>query len=416
MPLALRRAIAGVVALVIAGVLASALRVATAAVPADRLTVSIPTSRLVGGPPVPLPWPTTGQGMLIAPGIGILGSVGGSRPVPIASVAKIMTALVVLADHPLAPGAAGPSLTVTAADAADYLRRVPTGESLLAVRAGEQLTERQALQGLLLPSANNMADLLARWDGGRAGFLARMNAMARRAGMTATRYTDPSGLDPATVSTASDQVRIAELALREPTLMEIVGQPEAVLPVAGRVRNYNALIRDDTGVFGIKTGSTDAAGGCVVFVAHRTIGGTPVTLIGALLGVQVGAPPLAALGDALRASAAVLAKAGTAVTGAPVIPAGQPVGTISTAWGARTSLVVARPSQQRTVRGTRLPLTPRLSCPAAPFARGAPCGRIVVGAGEGLSGRTSYDLAVVAASALPGPSWRWRLQHALPWW
>jgi len=70
----------------------------------------------------------------------------------------------------------------------------------------EQLTELQALQALLLPSANNIAAVLARWDGGSAGrFVARMNATARSLGMTHTRYTDPSGYDDATVSTAADQ-------------------------------------------------------------------------------------------------------------------------------------------------------------------------------------------------------------------
>ncbi len=85
------------------------------------------------------------------------------------------------------------------------------------IEAGEQLTERQALQALLLPSANNIAAVLAQWDAGSASrFVARMNATARSLGMTHTRYTDPSGYDDATVSTAADQVRIVDRAMRLP--------------------------------------------------------------------------------------------------------------------------------------------------------------------------------------------------------
>ena len=108
------------------------------------------------------------------------------------------------------------------------------------IAAGEQLTELQALQALLLPSANNIAAVLARWDAGSADrFVARMNATARSLGMTHTRYTDPSGYDAATVSTAADQVRVVDRAMRLPVFASIVATPSATLPVAGTVHNTN---------------------------------------------------------------------------------------------------------------------------------------------------------------------------------
>ena len=202
----------------------------------------------------------------------------------IASVAKVMTAYLVLRDHPLRPGQDGPTITLTDADVADTDRRAGQGESLVPIAAGEQLTERQALQALLLPSANNIAAVLALWGAGSASrFVARMNATARWLGMTHTRYTDPSGYDDATVSTAADQVCIVDRAMRLPVFASIVATPSATLPVAGTVHNTNTLLGHN-GFVGVKTGSDDAAGGCFAFRAIRWIDGKRTTITGVLLG------------------------------------------------------------------------------------------------------------------------------------
>jgi len=202
----------------------------------------------------------------------------------IASVAKVMTAYVVLRDHPLRPGEDGPTITLTDADVADTDRRRGQKESVVSVAAGEQLTERQALQALLLPSANNIAAVLARWDSGSVNrFVARMNATARSLGMTHTRYTDPSGYDDATVSTAADQVRIVDRAMRLPVFASIVATPSATLPFAGTVHNTNTLL-GHSGFAGVKTGSDDAAGGCFAFRAIRWIDGRRTTITGVVLG------------------------------------------------------------------------------------------------------------------------------------
>ena len=202
----------------------------------------------------------------------------------IASVAKVMTAYLVLRDHPLRLGEDGPTITLTDADVADTDRRRGQQESVVPIAAGEQLTERQALQALLLPSANNIAAVLARWDAGSADrFVARMNAAARSLGMTHTRYTDPSGYDDATVSTAADQVRIVDRAMRLPVFASIVATPSATLPVAGTVHNTDTLLGHD-GFVGVKTGSDDAAGGCFAFRAIRWIDGKRTTITGVVLG------------------------------------------------------------------------------------------------------------------------------------
>src|SRR5205823_6817572 len=101
--------------------------------------------------------------------------------------------------------------------------------------------------------------------------------------MTHTRYTDPSGFDDATVSTAADQVRIVDRAMRLPVLASIVATPSATLPVAGTVYNTDTLL-GHSGFVGVKTGSTDAAGGCFAFRAIRWTDGSRPTTTGVLFG------------------------------------------------------------------------------------------------------------------------------------
>jgi D-alanyl-D-alanine carboxypeptidase (penicillin-binding protein 5/6) len=228
-------------------------------------------------------WPAHGQAA-VQTGQSQIQAGPNQHPAPIASVAKVMTAYVVLRDHPLRPGEDGPTITLTDADVADTERRRRQQESVVPIAAGEQLTELQALQALLLPSANNIAAVLARWDAGSVDrFVARMNATARSLDMTHTRYTDPSGYDDATVSTAADQVRLVDRAMRLPVFASIVATPSATLPVAGTVHNTNTLL-GHKGFVGVKTGSTDAAGGCFAFRAIRWIDGKRTTITGVVLG------------------------------------------------------------------------------------------------------------------------------------
>jgi len=254
-------------------------------------------------------WPAYGQAA-VQVGQSQVRAGPNQHAAAIASVAKVMTAYLVLRDHPLRPGEQGPTITLTDADVADTDRRRGQQESVVSIAAGEQLTERQALQALLLPSANNIAAVLARWDAGSADrFVARMNATARSLGMTHTRYTDPSGYDDATVSTAADQMRIVDRAMRLPVFASIVATPSATLPVAGTVHNTNTLLGHD-GFVGVKTGSTAAAGGCFAFRAISRIDGKRTTITGVVLG-QPG------LGAAFATAAAMVDR----ITGRRAVPA-----------------------------------------------------------------------------------------------
>jgi D-alanyl-D-alanine carboxypeptidase (penicillin-binding protein 5/6) len=231
-------------------------------------------------------WPQAGVAAADITGLGVAAGPGARRRVPIASVAKVMTAYLVLRDHPLRAGQQGPDIVVRAAEAAAYPAEVRSGDSLVPVTAGERISERQALEALLLPSADNIAWILARWDAGSdARFVARMNAAARALGMTATRYTDASGLAASTVSSAADQVVLGTAAMHRPALAAIAAMRSAVIPVAGLVTNYNTLLGQD-GIAGLKTGSDSAAGGCVLLAAWRDVRGTRsrVLIVAAVLG------------------------------------------------------------------------------------------------------------------------------------
>jgi serine-type D-Ala-D-Ala carboxypeptidase (penicillin-binding protein 5/6) len=265
------------------------------------------------GPLGTIAWPASGVSAASISGIGVLPGPGASQPVPIASVAKVMTAYIILRDYPLGAGEPGPPIVVQPGEAAAYAAQARNGDSLVAVTAGEQLTERQALEALLMPSADNMAWILARWDAGsQAAFTAQMNTTARRLGMSDTHYTDPSGLSASTISTAADQVRLGMAAMSEPALAHIVALRSAVIPVAGIVRNTNALLGQD-GIAGLKTGSDTAAGGCILLAAWQQARGHHTLIVAATFG-QPGRMATM-LPNALQAGRQLVLALGRAVAG-----------------------------------------------------------------------------------------------------
>jgi D-alanyl-D-alanine carboxypeptidase (penicillin-binding protein 5/6) len=247
-----------------------------------------------------------------------------------------MTAYIILRNHPLAAGQNGPRITVTRAEAGSYARRKAQGESLVKVRAGERISERQALQGLLIASGNNMADILGRWDAGSvSGFVKRMNHNATRLGMTSTHYADTSGLSARSRSTTTDLLKLAPAAMANPTFAAIVRQTSARIPL-NKIKNTNKLLGKH-GVIGIKTGSTIAAGGCLLFAAERTVSGRVYRVYGALLG----APGPKIHTNALTASDALIVAARKSLHTATLIPAGRPIATLTTADGTATTLTIA---------------------------------------------------------------------------
>jgi serine-type D-Ala-D-Ala carboxypeptidase (penicillin-binding protein 5/6) len=246
----------------------------------------------------PVGWPRRGQAALVV-GNGRPAASPHEKPAAIASLAKVMTAYLTLERYPLSGAQDGFTITVTAAQAQAAARDAAQGQSVVAVRAGEQLSERQLLEALLIPSGNNIAQLIAVLvAGSETGFLAGMNTEARALGMDDTTYTDPSGFDPSTVSTAADQLRVFQRAMRFPVFRQIVSMPGVTLPVAGRVTNYNPLLPDG---YAGKTGSDSAAEGCLAFFTNMTVDRRRLTAVGVVMGQGDGSDTsvlLAAAGEA----------------------------------------------------------------------------------------------------------------------
>ncbi|WP_309243627.1 D-alanyl-D-alanine carboxypeptidase [Streptomyces sp. CAI-85] len=364
--------------------------------PATALELTAKDSYTFEGGKLGLPWPKEGQGAMDVNGIGTMDTFGDQKPVAIGSVAKAMTAYVVLKDHPLKSGEEGPAIPVdaTAEKEGGYDK---DGESTLnTVKEGDTLTERQALSAIMIPSANNIARLLARWDAGtEAEFIRKMNDTAKELGMTNTTYTDASGLKETTVSTAADQVKLGNELVKIPALVEITRLPEWIDPSGQKWRNYNTLVPYNDAI-GIKTGSTSKAGGNLLFAATKESGGETVTVVGAILG-QHTAPII----DTVNAvSKTALLAAQDAITSAKILKKGDVVGYVDDRLGGRTPVVVTKDVAAVGWAG----LTVKLSFAADEVPHTAKAGTQVgtLTVGDGSSGAVKVPVALQSDLSEPG--------------
>ena len=385
--------------------------------PLATVSIQVPATLLVdGGAPAPIPVPARGSFALATSLSGTVAAHDATTVRPIGSVAKAMTALVVLAAHPLAPGAPGPHVTMTDADVLLYRKAVAAGGSNLRVRAGEVLTERDLLLALLLPSADNIAETLAVWvSGNRSTFIARLNATAAAMGMDHTSFADPSGLSAGTVSTASDLVLLAHGVIANAALAQLVGTRQAALPDGTVLRNLDVLLGTQPGWLGIKTGWTGAAGGCLLFAATMPYSyGRTVSVWGSVLGqppLTAGDPAHPELGEAfVSAQSAAMAafRSYAAVDLAGLSP--EVSGSISTRWGGRSFVLLAGHAPVVTLvrAGMVLRLHVTVLATAAPVASGSTVAE-VTGA---LNADTSITWKVISASSIAGPSPWWKLFSA----
>lgn len=352
-----------------------------------------------------LSWPVQGQAALEVAGVGLMRAHDAEQPQPIASVTKVMTAFVVLHDHPLAPSASGPEIVVTPADVVLYRADRKSGQSTARVAQGEVLSERQALEGMLLPSANNLATLLADWDAGsEEAFVEKMNAEAQALGMSRTRYADASGLSTLTVSTALDQLRLASAALEVTTLAQIMGQRQAELPVAGTVVNLDGLLGSH-GITGGKTGYTSAAGGCFVFAARIRRDGQSLPAIGAVLGQPSSVEhPLDA---AFSSAAALLDSARRQLVSLRAVLRGRMLGRLRSVWDRPVVIRSGRVPDLLGWSGARL----RIRSLIPRHLRAPLRARQVVGTLLVRFPRHRVRIRVVTGRGLPKPSLGWRLTH-----
>ncbi len=341
--------------------------------PQPLLRSSLVPSVVIPGRTVALPFPRTGEGAVAVGGLGIVASTRNERSVPVASVTKLMTAYIVLKDHPLHGRSGGPIFTMTAADHEAWIRASEADESNIEVKAGERLDERQLLQALMIPSADNIANYLAVWDAGSMrAFVAKMNAAAAAMHLRGTHFADPSGLSPGSRGSAVDMVRLATVALQNPELRQIVDEQFIRLPVMGKIwNNYDPAVGVD-GIIGGKSGYTAAAQTNLVTAAWRRVGGHRVLVVCGVID-----QPDSLVGDAGQ-DEALLNAVTPELTVTRLMPAKESIGEATATWSQAHSAVttakvvsaVGWPGLRLRTRLVRVARSPRL-------ARGWPAGSVV---------------------------------------
>ncbi len=305
--------------------------------PDPKLVLSASPTYTFEGGPLQMPWPSEGQGAAEVEGVGSLGTYGPQKPAPIASVAKTMTAYVILRDHPIKGKGDGPEIEVdkTAGEQAKA-----KDESTAPIKEGETYSEKELLQLLMIPSGNNVARLLARWDAGsEAAFVDKMNAAAKELGMTGSTYTDPSGLLATTVSTPLDQLKLAKAVMQYEVFREIVDMPNVTIDgIPGQIENNNNILLEP-GVAGIKTGSSTPAGGNLLWSAYTVVDGQKRRILGIVMGAKDAAQLWQKLELAIQNSLKLIKQAQKDVTSATVVKKGQVVGYVDDGLGGRTPVV-----------------------------------------------------------------------------
>ncbi|MEU2790194.1 serine hydrolase [Streptomyces sp. NPDC007100] len=326
--------------------------------PGPTLALNGKTSFTFEGGSFQMPWPKEGQAAAKVVGAGSLGTYGDEKPVPTASVAKIMTAYVILKNHPLKVKEEGPKITI---DAKAVQEGNAPGESTIpGLKEGQQYSEAKMLQMLMIHSANNVARALARWDAGsEQEFAKKMNAAAQDLGMKNTTYTDPSGLTKTTVSTAVDQLKLAEEVMKLDAFRPIVAMPDAKDGLPTRIFNSNGLIarNPELSVKGIKTGSSTAAGGALVWASYKGVDGKDQLILGATMAQHAkgldpnGTSSLALVQDRTKPMIEAIRNA---LTSATTVKKGQVVGYVDDGVGGQTPVVATKDLKAIGVPGQKI--------------------------------------------------------------
>ncbi|RQP09377.1 MAG: D-alanyl-D-alanine carboxypeptidase [Microbacteriaceae bacterium] len=327
---------------------------------------------------------------------GVLAQAGTTEALPMASITKVVTALVVLDAHPLASGEAGPSITMTAADVAYYRDYLARNGSVKPVRAGQVYTQRELLELMLIPSANNYSATLAVWAYGSVdAYLAAARAWLDAHGLPGIQVVDTSGLDPRSRASAADLLRLGELALADPVIAEIVATPSTSLSNIGPVENTNKLLGVN-GIDGIKTGTLDGAN--LLFSASITVGAREIELVGVVLD----GPDHATINNAIRS---MVEQVQAGFREVRLITEGEIVAEYSTPWGDEADAVAAHDASVVVWGDT--PVTVTATAREIRLAeKGDEVGELVFTAGP-----HTVTVPLVLAQDVEDPGPWWRLGH-----
>ena len=413
-----RRWVAAVIApFVTALVLAVVYVVAFAVWPLDKVG-AVPANAEISTPVAPvanLPWPEVGQAALLVGDDETPLTAGDGdtvlEPAPTASLAKVVTVMTILDKQPLAPGEDGPSYEFGWADKQQYDSLLWSGESVLQVPVDGTLTYRQILEGIMLASAGNYVNKLVDnlWDFNRDAFRADALLWLQEHGLSDTNLVDPTGINPQTRSTATDLVKIAKIAMQDPTFAEIVGEDEVVLPGAGLVENSNPLL-GELGVVGIKTGHLNTWENVsynLMAAADVPLSEEPDGDTVRVYSVVTGQPEPTEQTPFGQQTRDLLQAITDALKPVEAMAAGTVVGTVTTPWGASTNVIAADTAELSLWNGEEAEVTVDYDVDLG-TAAGTEVGTVTI---TGEFGTATVPLTTT--KELPRPSVEWRLSHPL---
>ena len=330
---------------------------------------------------------------------GIFASSGGNSALPMASISKLITALVILNARPLGASGTGPTITWSKADHDLYDKYYLLNATIAAMPTNSTMTEHDALETMLVVSACNYAEAMADWAfGSNAGFVYAERKWLKANGLTGTTMVEPTGVDARNTSTPSDLIAIGKLAMANPAIAAIVAKTSLDVPSLVGMINTNDLLGTD-GIDGIKTGTLVPGGSDLLFSAVVPVGTTePLTVTGVILS-----------GDT-RASvdSSVLSIISSITAGfheEQLGSEGQVVGSYSTPWGAKASMVLGKDAATLTWSNT--PITSTMT--TTRLKTGANGEK--VGSVTWVAGKNTVTVPVVLKGKIKGPSAWWRLTH-----
>lgn len=402
-----RRLRAGIAAIVGAGLLASVTGAYTAyalALPLPAIAPEVQPRAAISTPAAEVALPGYGAaaiGEQDAPGTVLAGN-DLDAPRSIASITKVVTALVVLDARPIEGDDRGETITLTAEDeqrVADYRAIVGV---VAPAPAGTEITQRSVIELMLVHSANNYADTLAAWAFGSVdAYVEAANAWLTENGLEGITVADATGFATESAGTPRALLDLARLALAHPVTATAAGLPVVEVPGIGRFESRNPVLGQD-GITGLKTGTTNAAGSCLLFSAVVEEAGETVPLVGVVLG----GPTSPIVGGDVRA---LLASTRDDFRRIDLAADGEVVARYEAPWGGSAELRVAEDSAAVTwgaATSSSLIPAPRLRPGDPPEPQD-----MLVQLGD-----EQLRVGLAWSGSIPAPDLSWRLEQPLRLW
>lgn len=370
--------------------------------PLDRAAARLAPFEVATPAATELAWPRAGGAAIgTLNDDALLARTGSEEALPIASITKIVTALTVLDAHPIPEGEAGPDIAFDEDDVAIYNDYVAQNGKVVWVTPGTTLSQLDTLKVVLIESANNYSESLAVWAfGSEAEYVDAARAFLAEHGLTGTTIVDSTGMSPDNVATTTDLLTIGRLALSSPVVAQLVNTEAIDVPGLGRIANTNTLLGVD-GVDGIKTGTLDEAGACLLFSTDFQVGEESVSLVGVSLGAETHEELAADVRGLLESAEANFSEVQLA-------SAGQVVGELTTEWGETAEIVVSE--DYRDVMWSDTPVSALVTTrEVTTGAAGEEVGVLSVTVGKETA---EVPLELGTSVSDPGP-W-WRLTNPVP--